>query len=82
MKQNPFWMTAKIEGRCRECESDINLSDRMVYDPELHKAFCDDCGTHLIGDDPRADSSKPEEVRKHVSSRAVSRSKETNKKKA
>ena len=49
----PFWMTAKRDGHCAECEDDITQGDRMVYDPSHYKAYCSDCGEEIAGDDPK-----------------------------
>ena len=48
----PFWMAAKRDGDCAECEGDIVTGDRMVYDADKRKAYCKECGVELIGDDP------------------------------
>lgn len=47
----PFWMTAKRDGHCAECEGDIMERDRIVYDPEEFKAYCSVCGVDVIGED-------------------------------
>ena len=30
---NSFWMTAKRDGKCAECEGPIEAGDRMVWEP-------------------------------------------------
>lgn len=49
-----FWMTAKRDGECAECESDIRAGDRIVWDKDAFKAYCADCGVEIAGDDPKA----------------------------
>lgn len=76
-----FWMTAKLDGKCCDCEEDVEVGQRIVYDPDTRKAYCTSCGVDLIGDDPIAEKANPKEVRKIVSSRTTSRSQEKNQKK-
>jgi len=45
-------MNAKYDGECAECEADIAVGDRIVYDPDERKAYCDVCGPEVAGDDP------------------------------
>jgi hypothetical protein len=47
-----FWMNAKRESDCAECTITILEGDRMVYDTETFKAFCEECGEEVIGKDP------------------------------
>ncbi len=49
----PFWMDAKRDGLCAECEGDIRQGDRMVWDAEEFKAYCKVCGEDVIGEDLR-----------------------------
>ncbi len=50
----PFWMTAKHDGKCAECSENIFEGDRMVWDKDEHKAYCGECGEEIAGDDPQA----------------------------
>lgn len=47
-----FWMNAKKDGRCAECEDDIRQGDRIVWDSDEYKAYCKDCGEEVAGVDP------------------------------
>lgn len=51
--QAPFWMTAKRDGQCHECEGDIRSGERIVYDPTDYVAYCSTCGEDVIGEDLR-----------------------------
>jgi hypothetical protein len=51
MSDAPFWMTAKRDGYCAECETDIRSGERIVYDAEDFKAYCKVCGEDVIGED-------------------------------
>ena len=67
-----FWMNAKFNSRCAECENDIVEGDRIVFDPDAKnpkkKGFCAECGVEVVGPDPqkvKAEESKElERVRK------------------
>ncbi len=52
---NSFWMTAKRNGKCVECEGLIEAGKRMVWEPSSRKGFCASCGTDEAGPDPAAD---------------------------
>lgn len=47
-----FWMNAKRDGECYECEAEIEIGDRIVYDNTLFRAFCSECGEEVAGEDP------------------------------
>lgn len=53
LKQEPeedprfYKMLSKVAGKC-ECEQDIRLSELIVWDSEEKKAYCYDCGIHLL----------------------------------
>ena len=53
MSEATFWMTAKRDGFCAECEGDIKTGDRIVYDTAEFKAYCGVCGEDVIGEDLR-----------------------------
>lgn len=63
-----FWMTAKRDGCCGECEGDIREGERMVYEPDAFRAYCAACGAEAIGNDPVAErdelKKKADEVRR------------------
>ena len=48
-----FWMTAKFNSTCVECEGEIQAGKRIVYEPGIKKAYCDTCGPEVAGDDPQ-----------------------------
>lgn len=54
-KESPFWMTAKRDGQCAECEGVIQAGERIVYSPEDFKAYCKQggCGEEIFGLDPK-----------------------------
>ena len=47
-----FWMNAKKEGLCKECDGIILEGDRIVWDTTEYKAYCSDCGEEVAGEDP------------------------------
>lgn len=47
-----YWMNAKRDGECYECEIEIEIGDRIVYDNTLFRAFCSTCGEEIAGEDP------------------------------
>jgi hypothetical protein len=53
MPDKSFWMTAKRDGDCAECEAEISVGDRIVWTPEEFKAYCAGCGEEVAGEDPR-----------------------------
>lgn len=55
MLTTSFWMTAKRDGTCAECEGPINAGDRMVWEPDQRRGYCAGCGTDVKGPDPTAD---------------------------
>lgn len=46
-------MNAKRNSKCTECRIEIYEGDRIVYDPETYKAYCDSCGEEVAGTDPK-----------------------------
>jgi hypothetical protein len=49
-----YWITAKYEGHCAECGQVIEPGDRMVWDAQLRRAYCKDCGEDESGEaDPK-----------------------------
>ena len=67
-----FWMTAKRDGNCNECNEDIAAGDRMVWDSELNIAYCADsmCGVAAAGEDPNVTEKNKREALKHAQSRS------------
>jgi hypothetical protein len=56
MSNSAFWMTAKRDGKCAECEGDINQGERMVWDRDARKGYCGTCGPDTkAGADPAAE---------------------------
>lgn len=53
---NTFWMSAKRDGECAECEIELAEGDRIVYDSEAFKAYCSICGEEVAGQDPASRS--------------------------
>jgi len=49
--KNSFWMSAKYDGECSECESIIAAGDRIVFDKDTRKVYCNSCGEDMIGED-------------------------------
>lgn len=49
MSADTFWMTAKRDGECAECEGDIKAGERMAWDAKNFKAYCSDCGEDIVG---------------------------------
>lgn len=47
-----FWMSAKYDGKCAECEDAIAEGDRIVWSVEERKAYCEACGELIAGEDP------------------------------
>lgn len=52
LNMETFWMSAKQDGECSECEDYIQQGDRVVYDNETFKTYCTDCGEEVAGLDP------------------------------
>lgn len=52
-----WWMDAKFDSRCGECNRTIREGDRIVYLPKERTALCSnpDCGPARIGEDPEKD---------------------------
>lgn len=47
-RDNPFvWVKAQRKGECAECSTPIEPGDKILWDMEHHKAFCDKCGQEL-----------------------------------
>lgn len=51
MSLDRFWMTAKFDSICAECENQIVEGERIVYAPDEYKAYCSTCGIDLVGED-------------------------------
>jgi ribosomal protein S27E len=47
-----LWIRAKYNSNCAECESDIEEGERIVFDTETRKIYCNDCGEEVAGEDP------------------------------
>jgi ribosomal protein S27E len=47
-----FWMTSKRDSHCTECEGTIEEGERIVYDSDTYKAYCNSCGEEVAGQDP------------------------------
>lgn len=46
-----FWMAAKHDGECAECEGDIRKGDEMLWDADDYKAYCETCGEDILAKD-------------------------------
>lgn len=55
MPSSSFWMTAKRDGKCAECEGPIKSGGRMVWEPTRYKGYCTECGADVAGPDPTAE---------------------------
>ena len=55
MSKTSFWMTAKRDGKCAECEGPIESGSRMVWSPKEYRGYCGDCGPDVAGPDPAAE---------------------------
>ena len=55
MTDGTFWMTAKRDGECAECEDAILKGERIVWDPEEFKAYCMACGVDVAGPEEEDD---------------------------
>jgi len=47
-----WWMYAKYDGRCAECNSEIEAGDRIGWVPLQKAALCKECAPEYIGEDP------------------------------
>ncbi len=43
-----FWMKAKRDGECAECEDLIAVGDDIVWDTKEYKAYCSTCGQDVV----------------------------------
>lgn len=50
--EEPFWMNAKYDGKCAECHDPVYEGERIVWDPDVGRAYCGNCGYDYIGQDP------------------------------
>lgn len=46
---NEFWMNARYDGKCHECEEEIFEGDRIVFNRVTRKIYCKTCGVEAIG---------------------------------
>lgn len=53
-KPEPFWMFARYDGHCHECDADIAVGERIVFDTDTRYVYCSSCGEDIAGDDPKA----------------------------
>lgn len=44
----PQKIISRYANHCVECETDIEVGDKIVWDPKTRKTYCIDCGGDLI----------------------------------
>jgi hypothetical protein len=52
-KRSPFWIDAKYSGNCSECEAEIEVGERIVFDIESRQVYCGGCGEEIAGEDKK-----------------------------
>lgn len=55
MPDDRFWMTARFDSTCAECDEPIQRGERFVFDKVARKGYCASCGEDLQGPDPLKD---------------------------
>lgn len=38
------WINAKYSGKCAECDHQIDEGDRVLFNPDESKVYCETCG--------------------------------------
>lgn len=41
-------MKARFDSRCHDCEETISEGDDILFAPEIKKAYCENCGEHIV----------------------------------